>query len=184
MRFKKTQLNGAFIIEPEFLEDERGFFARVFCMTEFSKAGLTNRIAQVNNSFSRSKGTFRGLHYQLSPKSEDKLIRCIRGSIYDVIVDLNPGSATYKEHFGIELNERNRKMLFVPKNFAHGLITLEDDTEIFYLSTEFYTPNLERGIRWNDPAFGINWPIDPVSISEKDNNLPDFDPDHHLGLMK
>jgi dTDP-4-dehydrorhamnose 3,5-epimerase len=180
MKFIETLLKGAFVIELEKRGDERGFFARAFCKNEFNANGLNNEIVQINNSLSKDKGTLRGMHYQLSPKSEDKIVRCIKGSLFDVIIDLRSDSVTFKKWFGTELNAENRNMLIVPKGFAHGFITLEENTEAFYLVTEYYSPEHERGIRYNDPAFGIKWPIEPVVISDKDKNHPDFNPDYHL----
>jgi dTDP-4-dehydrorhamnose 3,5-epimerase len=180
MKFVETPLQGAYLIELEKRGDDRGFFARAFCKNEFETNHLINNIVQINNSLSKDKGTLRGMHYQLSPKSEDKIIRCIRGSLFDVIIDLRPASETFKQWFGTELNAENRNSLYVPKGFAHGFITLEENTESFYLVTEFYSPQYERGIRYNDPAFNIKWPIDPIVISEKDNNHPYFNPDYHL----
>jgi dTDP-4-dehydrorhamnose 3,5-epimerase len=180
MKFIETPLKGSFVIELEKKEDDRGFFARIFCRQEFSKLGLNNEIVQINNSLSIKKGTLRGMHYQLPPKAEDKIIRCIKGALYDVIIDLREDSKTFGKWFGILLSEDNRKMLYVPKGFAHGFITLQDYTEAFYLVTEYYSQNHERGIRWNDPKFNIIWPIEPTIISEKDKNFPDFDPNIHL----
>lgn len=180
MKFVETPLKGAYLIELEKRGDDRGFFARAFCRNEFEAHKLNNNIVQINNSLSKDKGTLRGLHYQLNPKSEDKIVRCIHGSLYDVIIDLRPESSTFKKWFGTELNAENRNLLFVPKEFAHGFITLEENTEAFYLVTEFYSPEHERGIRYNDPAFDIKWPIEPVVISDKDNSHPYFNPDYHL----
>jgi len=180
MKFIQTPLKDSYIIELEKRGDDRGFFARTFCKNEFEAYGLNNNIVQINNSLSKDKGTLRGMHYQLNPKSEDKIVRCINGKLYDVIIDLRPYSDTFRKWFGTELSAENRNMLFVPKGFAHGFITLEENTEAFYLVTEFYSPEHERGVRYNDPAFGIKWPIDPVVISEKDKNHPDFNPDYHL----
>ena len=180
MKFARTPLEGAYTIELEKRGDDRGFFARVFCKKEFEAQGLNNDIAQINNSLSKDKGTLRGMHYQLSPKSEDKIVRCIQGKLYDVIVDLRPNSKTFKQWFGVELTAENRKMIFVPKGFAHGFLTLEENTEAFYLATEFYSPEHERGVRYNDPAFGIKWPMEPIVISDKDKNHTDFNPDYHL----
>jgi dTDP-4-dehydrorhamnose 3,5-epimerase len=180
MKFIETPLKGAYIIELEKRGDERGFFARTFCKKEFEATGLYNEIVQINNSLSKDKGTLRGMHYQLNPKSEDKIVRCIKGSLYDVIIDLRPDSETFKKWFGTELSSENRNMLVVPKGFAHGFITLEENTEAFYLVTEYYSPEHERGVRYNDPAFGIKWPIEPIVISEKDKNHLDFNPDYHL----
>lgn len=180
MKFIETNLSGSYVIELDKLEDDRGFFARIFCKNEFGALGLNSEIVQINNSFSAVKGTLRGMHYQLQPKAEDKIVRCIRGSLYDVIIDLRENSSTFGKWFGIELSAENRKMLYVPKGFAHGFITLENDTEVFYLVTEYYTPEYERGIRWNDPKFNINWPIIPTNISDKDRNHPDFNPSIHF----
>lgn len=180
MRFKETKLKGAYVIELEIREDDRGFFARSFCMDEYAKLGLSNKVIQINNSLNKYKGTLRGMHYQISPKQEDKIVRCIKGAIYDVIIDLRPDSDTFCDWFGIELNETNRKSLFVPKGCAHGYISLVDDSEILYLVTENYSPEFERGIRWNDPKFDIKWPIKPIEISEKDNAHLFFDPNYHL----
>ena len=180
MKFIETPLKGAYIIELDKRGDERGFFARTFCKKEFVDVGLNNEIAQINNSLSADKGTLRGMHYQLHPKAEDKIIRCISGEIFDVIIDLRQDSQTYCKWYGIELNSENRKMIYIPQGFAHGFISLKENTEIFYLVTEFYSPELERGIRWNDPKFNIHWPIEPHIISDKDNNHPDFDPRFHL----
>jgi dTDP-4-dehydrorhamnose 3,5-epimerase len=180
MIFTETKLKGAYIIELKKLGDERGFFARAFCKKEYEEFNLPNNIVQINNSLSKDKGTLRGMHYQLAPKGEDKVVRCIKGSLYDVILDIRPDSETFGEWFGIELSAENRKMLFVPKGFAHGFITLEEDTEAFYLVTEYYSPEHERAIRWDDPKFGIEWPIKPLIISDKDMKHPDFNADIHL----
>lgn len=174
MLFKETTLKGAFIIEPEKLSDERGFFARSFCSKEFEGHGLNPRLVQCNISFNAQKGTLRGMHYQETPCAEAKLVRCTKGAIYDVIVDIRPHSSTFKRHFGARLDEFNRTMLFVPEGFAHGFITLEDNSEIFYQMSEFYSPPHAAGFRWNDPSFGIAWPLEPVVISERDNSYPDF----------
>lgn len=182
MIYTETPLRGARVVELEPHADERGFFARVFCQNEFRSHDLAADFVQVNNSLATTKGTLRGLHYQLAPKAEVKLVRCIRGSLYDVILDLRPDSPTFGRHFGIELSGENRRMIYVPKGCAHGFVTLEDDTECFYFSDEFYAPDFERGVRWNDPEFGIEWPLEPAVISEKDCDLPDFDPSYHFKL--
>jgi dTDP-4-dehydrorhamnose 3,5-epimerase len=174
MRFIETKLKGAFIIEPEKLEDERGFFARSFCRNEFKEHGLNDNLAQCNISFNKSKGTMRGMHLQVPPKAEAKLVRCTMGAIYDVIVDLQKDSSTYKKHIGVTLTPENRKMLYVPEGFVHGFITLEDNTEVFYQMSEFYAPEFTIGYRWNDPAFNIDWPIDVKVISDRDRDYPDF----------
>jgi len=174
MKFTETNLKGAFIIELEKHLDDRGFFARSFCKNEFAQLGLNNDIVQINNSLSKHKGTLRGLHYQVFPKQEDKIIRCIKGAIYDVVIDLRSESETFLEWFGLELSEANRKALFVPKGFAHGYLTLADNSELFYLSTEYYSAESEKGVRWDDPKFNIEWPIDITEISEKDAAHPLF----------
>lgn len=180
MKFIPTPLSGAYVIELEKRGDDRGFFARAFCIKEFESNGLNQNIVQINNSLSKDAGTLRGMHYQLNPKSEDKIVRCIKGSLYDVIIDLRPESPTYKKWFGTELSAENRLSLYVPKGFAHGFITLEENTEAFYLVTEYYSPEHERGIRYNDPEFNIKWPIEPKLISDKDLNHPDFNESYHL----
>lgn len=170
MVFTETKLKGAFIIEPEFLRDERGFFARTWCRQEFTSHGLNPRLVQCNISFNRRKGTLRGMHYQATPHAEAKLVRCTRGSIYDVIIDLRPESPTFKQWAASELTESNRLMLYIPEGFAHGFQTLEDDTEVFYQMSEFYHPESARGIRWDDPAFLITWPLSCLTVSTKDNS--------------
>lgn len=174
MIFTETKLKGAFEIEIKKLEDDRGFFGRSWCANEMKDHGLKHELCQANTSFSKKKGTLRGMHYQADPYQETKLIRCTRGSIYDVIIDLRPGSPTFKQWIGVELTQDNYKMLYVPEDFAHGFITLEDDSEVTYLVTQFYTPGAEKGIRWNDPAFSIQWPFEPVIMTEKDKNHPHF----------
>ncbi len=174
MKFTETDLKGAYIIEINKLKDERGFFGRSWCMKELEEYGLKTNIAQANTSFSKKKGTLRGMHYQNDPYQETKLIRCTRGSIYDVIIDLRPESPTFAKWFGVELTQDNYKMLYVPEDFAHGFITLEDDSEVTYLVTQFYTPGAESGIRWNDSQFNIHWPLTPKVISDKDKIHPNF----------
>lgn len=168
MIFKETKLKGAFIIEPEVLKDQRGFFARTFCRKEFEAQGLDPNILQCNLSFNAKKGTLRGMHYQVKPFQEIKLIRVTKGSIYDVIIDLRPDSSTFKQWLGLELTAQSRKMLYVPKGFAHGFQTLTDNTEVFYQMSEFYCPESSRGLAWNSPEIGIEWPLDDRIISEKD----------------
>jgi dTDP-4-dehydrorhamnose 3,5-epimerase len=182
MIFQETPLAGAYVIDLEKRGDERGFFARAFCEQEFGAHGLVTHLAQANNSLSARKGTLRGMHYQLAPKAETKLVRCIRGALFDVILDLRKDSPTFGQAFGAELSAENRRMMYVPKGFAHGFITLADDTEAFYFVDEFYAPELERGVRWNDPKFAIPWPahVAPTVISDKDQNYRDFDPAWHL----
>lgn len=177
MIFKETKLKGAFIIEMEPIKDMRGFFARAWCKKEFEEHGLKPYLVQANITFSRKKGTLRGMHYQVAPYQEAKLVRCLKGALFDVIIDLRPDSPTYREWIDIELAEDNYKALYVPEGFAHGYQTLKDNTEVFYQVSQFYCPDSERGIRWNDPAFGIKWPqIQELVISEKDENWPYFLP--------
>lgn len=181
MIFNPTPLDGAYTIDLEKRGDDRGFFARAFCEKEFAAKGLVSRFVQVNNSSSAQKGTLRGMHYQLSPKAEVKLVRCIRGALYDVILDLRKDSPTFGRHFGAELSAENRRMMYVPKGFAHGFITLSDDCEAFYFVDEFYAPDQERGVRWDDPKFDIAWPAKPTVLSDKDKNQRGFDAAWHLG---
>ncbi len=181
MIFTETPLQGAFLVDIEKRGDSRGFFARAFCEREFAAAGLVSRFVQANDSLSAQKGTLRGMHYQLAPKGETKVVRCIRGALYDVLLDLRPGSPTFGKSFGAELTAENRRMMYVPKGFAHGFITLADDTEAFYFVDEFYAPDRERGVRWDDPKFKIAWPVAPVVLSDKDRAHRDFDPAWHLG---
>jgi dTDP-4-dehydrorhamnose 3,5-epimerase len=181
MIFTETPLRGAYLIDLEKRGDDRGFFARAFCEKEFVAHQLATRFVQVNNSLSARTGTLRGMHYQLAPKAETKLVRCIRGALYDVLLDLRKDSPTFGESFGAELSAANRRMMYVPKGFAHGFITLEDDTEAFYFVDEFYAPEQERGIRWNDRRFDIRWPTAPVVVSDKDAAHRDFDAAWHVG---
>ena len=180
MVFSETALKGAFVIEPERHEDFRGFFARTFCRREFADRGLAPDVEQSSISFNPRKGTLRGMHYQEAPCEEVKVVRCTMGRIYDVIIDLRPESPTYRKHFAVELSAENRKMIHVPQGCANSFMTIADDTEIFYFTSEFYSPEHERGIRYNDPALGIRWPMEPVVISDKDKNHPDFKPETHL----
>ena len=159
MIFHETKLKGAFIIEPERLEDERGFFTRTWCKREFEDHGLNSKLVQCNISFNKKRGTLRGMHYQEAPHEEARLVRCTMGAIYDVIIDLRPDSKTHKQWSSIELAAKDRKMFYFPEGFAHGFLTLEDNTEVFYQMSEFYAPECARGVRWNDPAFGILWQI-------------------------
>jgi dTDP-4-dehydrorhamnose 3,5-epimerase len=174
MRFQATALEGAYLIEIEPRADERGFFARSFCRHEFEAHGLNPAVAQCNISFNVSARTLRGMHYQAEPFREVKVVRCTNGAIYDAVIDLRPDSATYRRWFGAELTADNRKALYVPEGFAHGYLTLTENTEVFYQVSEFYSPGHECGIRWNDPAFGIKWPTAPLVISPKDASHPDF----------
>lgn len=180
MYFTKTPLADAFIVDLDKKGDDRGFFARFYCTKEFKHHGLDDHFVQVNNSLSAQKGTLRGMHYQLHPKAESKLVRCIKGALYDVILDLRKDSPTFGQSYGCELTADNRRMMYVPKGFAHGFLTLTEDTEALYLVSEFYAPELERGIRWNDPAFNIQWPMKPALVSSKDEEHADFNPDYHL----
>jgi len=174
--FTEAHLSGAYVIDLDPIEDSRGFFARAWDAKEFADHGLETRIAQANTSFNKRRGTLRGMHMQRPPHEEVKMIRCTGGALYDVIIDLRPGSDTYKQWVGVELTAENRRLFYVPRGFAHGFQTLEDETEAFYLVTEFYTPGAEAGVRWNDPAFGIEWPLgEPAEISDKDASWPDFE---------
>ncbi len=173
-------MGGAYIVELEKRGDERGFFARAFCRNEFRDRGLQSVFVQINDSLSVHRATLRGMHYQLPPFAETKIVRCIRGSLWDCIVDLRRESSTFGQWFGDTLSAENRKMMYVPKGFAHGFISLEPNTEAFYLVDEFYAPEHERGLRWNDPKFNIQWPMQPEVISPKDANAHDFDPNWHL----
>ena len=174
MIFTETELKGAFIIELKKLEDNRGFFARSWCQNEFEAHGLNTRIVQANVSYNKKKGTLRGMHYQKAPHEETKLVRCTRGAIYDVIIDLRPTSPTRGQWIGVELTEGNYKMLYVPENFAHGFETLEDESEVIYQVSQFYTPGAENGIRWDDLAFNIAWPIEVQVTSEKDKSWSNY----------
>jgi len=173
MIFNETPLDGAYWVDLNRLEDERGFFARSWCLREFSAQGLDTRLAQCNISYNRQTGTMRGMHFQAQPYGESKLVRCTSGSIFDVIIDVRPGSATYLGWYGIELSRKNHRMLFIPMGFAHGFLTLEDETEVFYQMSEFFVPEAARGFRWNDPLFAIAWPAEVAVISEKDASYPD-----------
>lgn len=172
MQFKETSLAGAYVVELDVFEDDRGFFARGFCAEEFSKLGLKPEVKQANISSNHKKGTLRGLHYQMLPAVEAKFIRCTKGAIYDVICDLREDSPTYMQHFGVELTAENRRALYIPEMFAHGYQTLEDNTEVFYQVSEFYTPNVESGYRYDDPKLDISWPLEVSTISEKDLSWP------------
>jgi dTDP-4-dehydrorhamnose 3,5-epimerase len=175
MQFQKTQLPGVIEVDPELHRDERGFFARTFCRREFEDQSLNPNLVQCSVSFNRKEGTLRGVHYQAAPCREAKLVRCTRGAIYDVVLDLRPKSTGFKKWIGIELNAENRKMLYVPEGCAHGFLTLQDNTEIFYQMSEYFHPELSRGIRWNDPAFQITWPAEVKVISDRDRTYPDFE---------
>jgi dTDP-4-dehydrorhamnose 3,5-epimerase len=174
MRFTKTPIHGAAIVDQEPIPDERGFFARAYCAEEFRAHGLEPAIAQVNTSFNRRRGTLRGMHYQVDPAEETKLIRCIRGAIWDVIIDMRPESDTYLTHFGVHLSAENRSALYVPAMCAHGFQTLADDTDVLYQVGDFYRPGHERGLAYDDPAFAIEWPLPVSVISDKDREWPAF----------
>lgn len=175
MIFTETKLAGVFEVHPEPHGDERGLFARTWCQAEFEDHGLSGRLVQCSTSFNARRGTLRGLHYQAAPFAEAKLVRCTAGAIYDVALDLRQGSPTFLEWHGAELNARNRHALYIPEGCAHGFLTLEDESEVFYQMSEFYRPESARGVRWNDPAFNIAWPGSVEVISERDRMLPDFE---------
>jgi len=172
MLFTETYLKGAYLIDVERRNDERGFFGRSWCREEFEAHGLNPRLVQCNISFNEKRGTVRGMHYQADPYQEAKLVRCTMGALYDVIIDLRPDSATFTHWLAVDLTSENRRALYIPKGFAHGFQTLADDTEVFYQMSEFYHPEAARGLRWDDPAFDIEWPIKILVISEKDQSYP------------
>jgi dTDP-4-dehydrorhamnose 3,5-epimerase len=172
------------IIELDKLEDERGYFARTWCQRELAEEGVTMDIAQCNLSYNEKAGTMRGMHYQIPPHAEMKIVSCIRGRIFDVAIDLRPDSSTYTQYFGIELSAENKKQLLIPQGFAHGFLTLVDQTEIYYLMSAFYHPEASRGLRWNDPSFAVNWPANVVHVKQRDNTYPDFDRDKNANDFK
>ena len=174
MIFTETKLRGAYLLDLDKHEDERGFFARAWCVDEFKKHGLNQRLVQCNISFNKRWGTLRGMHYQGEPYEEAKLVRCTRGALYDVIIDLRRDSPTFKEWFSVELTAQNHRALYVPEGLAHGFQTLVDNTEVFYQMSEFYHPECTHGVRWDDPAFGIKWPSDPRIVSRQDREYADF----------
>lgn len=174
MFFTETELKGAFVIDVNKLNDNRGFFGRTWCQEEMEAHGLNGNVVQSNTSFNIHKGTLRGMHYQKHPYEETKLVRCTKGSVYDVIVDLRPDSPTFKKWLGVQLSENDHRMIYVPEKFAHGYLTLEDNSEVTYLVTQFHKPGSEGGLRWNDPEIGITWPNKINIISEKDKNHPLF----------
>ncbi len=182
MQFEPTILSGAYVVTLDIKEDDRGFFARTFCQKEFADHGLKPLVAQCNLSFNHKGGTLRGMHFQVPPAAETKLVRCTRGAVYDVIVDLRPDSPTYLRHVGIELSEHNRKALYVPELFAHGYLTLTDAAEVAYQVSEMYTPGCERGLRYNDPALDIVWPAALNVISAKDASWPSIEGGSAEGL--
>jgi dTDP-4-dehydrorhamnose 3,5-epimerase len=169
-----SPLAGAVILDLELQHDGRGFFARTWCAREAEASGLNPRLAQASVSYNKRRGTLRGMHYQVSPHEEAKLVRCTRGSIHDVVIDLRAGSSSLGRHFAVTLSAENRRMLYVAEGFAHGFQTLEDDTEVCYQISEFYAPAAARGVRWDDPAFGIEWPLADPILNERDRGYPDF----------
>ena len=175
MKFCETSIQGAYVIEPERLEDERGFFARSWCQQEFADQGLNTDLTQCNLSFNRQRGTLRGMHYQSAPDGETKIVRCTMGAIYDVIIDLRYDSPSYLQWLGIELTAENRLMLYIPPFVAHGFLTRADSTEVFYQMSDPFVPKSARGVRWNDTAFRIQWPESPLVISQRDNLYPDYE---------
>ena len=174
MKFSETALKGAFIIDIDRREDARGFFARTYCTHEFAAHGLPEHMVQTNMSLTRNQGTLRGMHYQVHPNAEDKLVRCMQGAIWDAIVDIRPESPTYCQSIGVELSDNNGRMLLVPKGFAHGFLTLSDNAAVTYQVSAFYTPGAERGARHDDPSFGLQWPTPVLDLSDKDRHWPDF----------
>ncbi len=172
MIFTETELQGAYIIDLEEKHDQRGFFARTFCAKELEAHGLKPVVAQCNLSFNYKKGTLRGMHYQIAPATETKIVRCVKGAIYDVIIDMRPESPTYLQHIGVELTADNHRALYIPEMFAHGYQALTDGCEVMYMVGEFYTPGKEKGLRYDDPFFNIQWPLEATEMSEKDTNWP------------
>ena len=183
MKFSELDLKGAYLVEINKIEDDRGFFGRAWCKNEFDQHGLNSSVCQINTSYSHKKGTLRGMHYQVPPAPESKFIRCTSGSILDVIVDLRPESETFLQWTGIELSADNYRMVYVPERFAHGFVTLSDHSEVYYLATQFYTPAAERGLRWDDPALNILWPVSVEVISDKDKKHPAFNEQIKKELM-
>ncbi len=172
MKINETSLKGVFLIDPDLMADERGFFARTYCSQKFAQYGLNPRLEQCNISYNHKKGTLRGMHFQTAPHAEAKLVRCIRGAIFDVVIDLRPDSLTFEQWIGVELSEKFPKMLYIPEGCAHGFQTLENNTEVFYQMSNFFVPDAARGVRWDDPNFNITWPSDERIISVKDQNYP------------
>jgi dTDP-4-dehydrorhamnose 3,5-epimerase len=170
MNFEETTLKGAYVVSLQLLTDARGGFARTFCKKEFQQINHQKEFVQLNHSYNTFKGTIRGMHYQLPPYQEIKLIRCVKGAVLDVIVDLRANSPTFLQHVSVELSAENKKMMYVPENFAHGFQTLQDNSELIYHHTQFYAPQADTGIRFNDPMLKINWPLEPIMVSEKDKN--------------
>jgi len=174
MIFTETKLKGSYIIELEKIEDDRGFFSRSFCEREFDEKSINSKYVQGNISFNNRSGTLRGMHYQSKPYEEVKLVSCTKGKIYDVIVDLRPESETFRQWISVELTDENRKIIYIPKSFAHGFITLVDNAEVMYRMSEFFVEGYGNGVRWDDPAFAIQWPLKIEVISDRDRNYPDF----------
>lgn len=174
MNFIRTKIRDLFVIEPELREDERGYFTRIFCKKELSKIGVKYNIVQINRSLTVVKGTIRGLHYQKNPRAEDKIVQCIKGAIFDIALDIRRESKTFGQWFGIEISATNKKMLLVPKGLAHGFQTLEKNSIVQYFVSEYYSPEYESGIRWNDPRFNFKWPVKNPKLSKKDSNWPLF----------
>jgi dTDP-4-dehydrorhamnose 3,5-epimerase len=174
MVFTQTRIEGAYIVDPQRIEDDRGFFARAWCKKEFAEHNLKTQIAQVNAGFSPRKGTIRGMHYQRAPHEEVKICRCVMGAIYDVLTDLRPHSATYKEWLAVELTPENGRMLYIPEGCAHGYQTLVDNSELWYFTSQFYAPGYATGVRYNDPVFAIEWPLPVQVISDADRSWPDY----------
>ena len=172
MKFIETPIAGAYYIELEPFPDERGLFVRTFCQEEFSKIGFHKQIVQINHSLTRRKGTIRGMHYQLPPASETKIIRCVQGMVFDVMVDIRAGSPTFKHWYGVELSKENMRMVYIPEGFAHGFQTLTDNVELIYHHSAFYNPTHERGLRYDDPALMISWPLKITGVSERDKKHP------------
>lgn len=172
MRFTPTRIPGAWVIDIEPIHDQRGFFAMTWLPDELRKRGIEPSLAQCNLAFSHKRGTLRGMHFQVAPHAQAKMVRATRGALLDVVVDLRPESPTYRQWDGVELTAENRRMLYMPEGTAHGYLTLTDDVEAYYHASAPWAPHAESGVRWNDPAFGIRWPFDPVVISEKDRNWP------------
>lgn len=175
MKFVKTPLTGVYVIKLEPFLDERGLFARTFCQKEFAKIGFHKQIVQINHSVTRQKGTIRGMHYQLPPVCEAKIIRCVQGKVFDVMMDLRMGSSTFKQWHGVELSQNNMSMVYIPERFAHGFQTLTDNVELIYHHSAFYSPEYERGLRFDDPALAIKWPLPEGAISPKDQSYPLID---------
>ena len=174
MKWTPLPLTGAYLVEIQPSSDERGFFARTWCAEEMRQLGLNAQFVQCSISYNARRGTLRGMHYQAQPHAETKLVRCSAGSIYDVLLDVRPDSATFRRWFAVELSAANRKAVYIPAGFAHGFQSLSDHSEVFYQISESYRPDHAHGVRWNDPAFGIEWPVETVILSERDRSFPDF----------